>query len=508
MGFGIIMRQARPKILVIDDEQIIRDGCNRILSKENIEVHLAENGEKGLDMIREESFDIILLDLMMPGLSGMQVLEEIRQEPSELLVIVITGYATVENAVEAMKRGAYDFIAKPFTPDQLRIVVQRAFERISLFREAETLRLEREKSLRDIATEKSRITTIIHSMADGVLVVDREGNIVLNNPAVTKLLDLGEEPIVGKPLAEGIQEDELAEIIEGAMHHKEGYLRAVSQEVTIDRKKPTVIRAHAAPVRTEQGDILGCVTVLQDITTLKELDQMKSDFVAMVSHELRSPLSAIVQQLGVIQGGLAGDVTKKQEQLLGRAKERTHGLLNLIDNLLDISKIEAGRIVQQMEPLQLAEILEKVVDFSSPQAEEKGIAISLQISAPLPLIHADRQNMEEVFNNLIQNAITYTPSGGKVEISSGIRGEYVEIKVADTGIGITAEDLPKIWDRFFRVKNEKTRQIVGTGLGLPIVKGIVEAHLGSIDVESQPDVGTTFIVLIPRASGGRGGPSL
>lgn len=499
------MQVSRPKILIVDDEKIIRDGCNRILSKENIEVHLAENGEMGLEKIRDKAFDCLLLDLMMPGLSGMQVLDEIRKAHPELIVIVITGYATVENAVEAMKRGAYDFIAKPFTPDQLRLVVRRALEKIYLIREAEMLRLERERSLRDIATEKSRITTIISCMADGVLVVDREGNIVLNNPAVTKLLDIGEKSIIGKPLLEGIKDDKLAGIIEGAMNQKEGDFRAVSQEVTVDGKRSTVLRAHAAPVSIDQGDILGCVIVLQDITGLKELDQMKSDFVAMVSHELRSPLSAIYQQLGVIQEGLAGDVTKKQEQLIGRAKERTNGLLELIENLLDISKIEAGRIVQQMELLQLSEILEKLVDFLSSQAEKKGIAMGLHVSTPLPPINADRQNMEEVFNNLIQNAITYTPSGGKIEIRSGIRGEYVKIEVADTGIGIAAEDLPKIWDRFFRVKNERTRQIVGTGLGLPIVKGIVEAHLGSIEVESELDVGSTFTVHIPKASAGQEG---
>lgn len=199
------MQVSRPKILIVDDEKIIRDGCNRILSKENIEVHLAENGEMGLEKIRDKAFDCLLLDLMMPGLSGMQVLDEIRKAHPELIVIVITGYATVENAVEAMKRGAYDFIAKPFTPDQLRLVVRRALEKIYLIREAEMLRLERERSLRDIATEKSRITAIISCMADGVLVVDREGNIVLNNPAVTKLLDIGEKSIIGKPLLEGLR---------------------------------------------------------------------------------------------------------------------------------------------------------------------------------------------------------------------------------------------------------------------------------------------------------------
>ena len=167
------------RILVVDDEQIMRDGCTRILSKENWEVVAADNGETGLEAIKSgDGFDLVLLDLMMPGISGMEVLESVRQVDTNLLVIVITGYATVELAVEAMKKGAYDFIPKPFTPDQLRIVVQRALEKRTLQKEMETLRLEKEKGLRDIATEKSRIMTIINCMGDGVLVCDRDSCVV------------------------------------------------------------------------------------------------------------------------------------------------------------------------------------------------------------------------------------------------------------------------------------------------------------------------------------------
>ena len=191
-------------ILVIDDELIMRDGCTRILSKEGWSVITAENGQQGLDLIRSrpEEIDVILLDLMMPGMSGMEVLDQIRMVNANLLVIVITGYATVESAVEAMKKGAYDFIPKPFTPDQLRIVARRALEKRALQKEAEFLRREREKSLRDIATEKSKIRTIIHSMGDGVLVCDRDGYLVLTNPAASRLLNISEDLLVGMPLSE------------------------------------------------------------------------------------------------------------------------------------------------------------------------------------------------------------------------------------------------------------------------------------------------------------------
>lgn len=211
-------------ILVIDDEQIMRDGSSHILSKDGWQVLSAENGEQGLNLIQGQSgqIDVILLDLMMPGMSGMEVLDHIRAIDPNLLVIVITGYATVESAVEAMKKGAYDFISKPFTPDQLRIVVRRALEKRALQKEAEFLRREREKSLRDIATEKSKIRTIINCMGDGVVVCDRDGSIVLSNPAASRMLMISETTLMGSHISKkcGLNPD-LSRVIEESLNTKD-----------------------------------------------------------------------------------------------------------------------------------------------------------------------------------------------------------------------------------------------------------------------------------------------
>jgi signal transduction histidine kinase len=227
---------------------------------------------------------------------------------------------------------------------------------------------------------------------------------------------------------------------------------------------------------------------------------MKSEFIAMVTHELRAPIAAVEQQLNVILNKMAGEVTAKQEQLLTRAKERTKGLLNLIKDLLDLSKIEAGKMVQYKEPLSLQEVIQRVVDLMKTEAEAK--KIDLQFSAPskIPLISADRNSMEGIFTNLISNAIKYTPEGGRVWITLGEEGGFVKASVSDTGIGIKKEDLPRIFDKFYRVRTTETRQIIGTGLGLSIVKSIVDAHLGSISVESVEDGGATFTVLFPKES--------
>jgi PAS domain S-box-containing protein len=489
-------------ILVIDDEQIMREGCSRILSKDGWAVITAENGKRGLDEIQvcPEKIDVILLDLMMPGMSGMEVLDQVRTIDPNLLVIVITGYATVESAVEAMKKGAYDFIPKPFTPDQLRIVVRRALERRTLQKEAEFLRREREKSLRDIATEKSKIKTIINCMGDGVLVCDRDSCIVLSNPAASRMLKIPESSLLGNFLPQCNLHPELSKIIEESLKTKDMGYTSVSQELSIGEPGEVFLRAHTAPVRNDIGETMGSVTVLQDISHLKELDKMKSEFIAMVAHELRAPIAAVEQQLTVILNKMAGEVTPKQEQLLSRAKERTKGLLTLIKDLLDLSKIEAGMMVQYKESLSLQEVIQRVVELMMTEAEAK--KIDLQFSAPseIPFIQADRNSMEGIFTNLISNAIKYTPEGGKVWITLGEEGGFVKADVSDTGIGIKKEDLPRIFDKFYRVKTTETRQIIGTGLGLSIVKSIVDAHLGSISVESDEGGGTTFTVLFPKES--------
>ena len=490
-------------ILVIDDEAVIRDGCSRILTKEGCRVKGVENGEAGLDLItnKGESFDILLLDLMMPGISGMEVLDAIHSIDRSLIVIVITGYATVESAVEAMKKGAYDFIAKPFTPDQLRIVVRRGVEKRVLQREAENLRKEREKSLKDIAYEKSRISTIINCMVDGVLVTDRDSQIVLHNPAATRLLEIESLPIINKSLCQCVKNEDLVKAVATTLSTERSKYLEISQEITpCEGSARVFLRADTAPVLNEDGEIMGSVTVLHDITQEKELNQMKSDFLTMVSHELRAPISAIQQQLSVIEGGMAGLITEKQGKMLIRAKERTKGLLDLINDLLNVSSIDSGIVVQHKESIVLKEIVEKAYQLMEPEAEVRGIKMRLETSDPLPPVNADRENMEEVFTNLISNAIKYNVEGGGVIITLRSEGEFVRTDVTDTGIGIPEKDLPKIFDRFYRVKSSQTRTVIGTGLGLPIAKGIVEAHRGTISIKSKEGNGTTVTVLLPRAS--------
>lgn len=488
-------------ILVVDDEKIIREGAERILTKEGWKTAIAENGERGLALIKETAFNILLLDLMMPGISGMEVLKSALAIRPGILPIIITGYATIENAVEAMKRGAYDFIPKPFTPDQLRIVVRRAIDKITLERETERLRLEQARSLRDIAHEKSRTLTIINHMADGVLVTDREGMVVLSNPALSRMLGAAEEKPLGKHVSEWIKHEELARLLGRVLDAGDRDAQGVSQELAWGDPPKSFFIAHATPVRDDAGEVFGSVTIFNDVTRLKEFDRMKSEFVDMVSHEVRSPLSSIRQKLSLLSDGFAGDITTQQKEIVTRVQQRIDALIGMTSNLLDLSRIESGRLVQQKERLNLAEVISETVAMMVPEADKKGLQCDVTVDAGLYPVHADRQGMETMCTNLIANAIKYNRQGGTIAVRARNRGDFVEMQVRDTGVGIARENLSRIFDKFFRIRTDYTRQVVGSGIGLPLVKAIVEAHFGTIEVESELEKGTTFTVLIPRGRG-------
>jgi len=212
-------------------------------------------------------------------------------------------------------------------------------------------------------------------------------------------------------------------------------------------------------------------------------------------------MNSLLMQLKNITDGLAGPVTEKQQEILQRASEKILNLNNLVTELLDLSRIESGLIAHEKEQVNMRQLLADQKSFHSHYGEEKQILIQLNCPADLPLILANRQNMEEVMSNLITNGIKYSPVGATILISAATENMYLKLQVADTGFGIPEEDLEKIFSRFYRVKDSNTRQVHGTGLGLAIVKSIIESHHGKISVASEVGRGTTFTVLLPLANG-------
>lgn len=479
----------QPRVLVIDDEERIRDACSRLLTEAGFEVACAGNGENGLQMIREQHFDIVLLDLMMSGLSGFDVLAEVKSVHPDTVIIVITGYATIEHSIEAMKKGAFDFLPKPFSPQDLRLVVRKAIEFI--------------RTLQDITTEKSRMRVLINLLSDGVLATDNQKNVALANPAFLKMTQCTQTNVQGRRVEEIVDNEVLLGMIDQALGQPSGSFAEIAEEVTVGGGSSggeIVLGAKCIPFRDRAGRKLGTVTVLNDITSLKKLDRVKSDFVSMVAHEIRGPLNSVMMLIDNVRAGLAGELTGKQAEILGRVAGRIRSLTALSSELLDLAKIESGLINQEKQELDLCEVLERQVDFHREKAAAKSIELVMaKGGGPVPAV-GNPTNLEEVIANLISNAIRYTPEGGRVRAEARIEGEYAVLEVSDTGYGIEPGEQERIFERFYRVKNEQTRFISGTGLGLAIVRSIVEAHNGHIRLDSQPGKGSTFRVYLPGIS--------
>ena len=479
-------------ILVVDDEQGIREGAERILLRMGFTVSTASRGAAGLEIIYAEPVHIVFLDLKMPGMGGMEVLARIKEYNEKIMVIVVTGFATIETAIEAMKKGAYDFIPKPFEPDSLRMVVRRAQERMELSLEAEWLEKERNRTLLDLDNEKSRTRTIIESLPNGVVVTNTEGVVVLMNPAFLWSLNLDAKLKPGKSIGEYVDDEGFCQRVMGLSH---GDCPSGNNSSTYELALPDnkFLLAEGRCIMGEEKECLGAVVILVDISAMKALDQLKSDFVAKVSHELRSPLSTIHEQLVMVEKKPEND-----EYLLSRAREKTNGLISLIGDLLDLSRIEEGHTGEEVQLVAVDELLTGIVDFIKAQAESRKQSLELELPAEkLPPVLADPMALESIFGNLIANAIKYTQEGGSIKVLAELLDNQLQVAVIDNGFGMEERQLDKLFTKFFRIKTEKTRYITGTGLGLSIVKSLIDKLDGTILVTSKPDQGSTFTVKLP-----------
>jgi two-component system sensor histidine kinase/response regulator len=371
------------RILVIDDEPGIREGCRRALRSQGCLVDTAENGEQGLAKIEQDGYDLVLIDVMMPGISGIELISHIHQHDPESVCIIITGYATIELAVAAIKQGAYDFLTKPFTTDDLTMTVNQGLERRKLSLETQRLRSIEEEARR-LAEEKAR---------------------------------------------------------------------------------------------------------------LEELDRAKVTFIRLVTHELKAPISAILTYLDLILKDYIPPA--EQHEYLVRAQQRANEQLELISDLLQYGRLKEIKSPAKTGWVQLDGILSEVVEQFKPQALEKNIHLTVEITPGLPPVCMDPEQVRSVWSNLISNAVKYTPMGGSITVRLCQANGNLEGRVEDTGIGIPLEAKDRLFSEFYRAKNAKALQIPGTGLGLVIVKQIVERAGGRIWFESEAGQGSTFTFVLP-----------
>ncbi|MBI5951439.1 MAG: hybrid sensor histidine kinase/response regulator [Chloroflexi bacterium] len=360
----------KAKILIIDDEEVVLDSCLQILKGGAFEIQTASNGSDGLQKVEAFQPDLVFVDLKMPGISGFEVLEKVHTLDSTIVVVVITGFATVSSAVDAMKKGAYDFLPKPFTPDEFRLITRRSVERRRLMLEAIALR--REKEL------------------------------------------------------------------------------------------------------------------------------LREQFASIVSHELKTPLSAVQQNLFALEFELEKAMTEDQKGKFERIKTRIGDMLKLINSWLRVITVDSNKLKEGFKPLSIAGPINAAIENLATLAARKGIQVEFSAGDPPP-VNGDSLSLSEVFINIIGNSLKYSPDFTRVSIQIQVEEKQIKVSIRDEGIGIPPEDLPHIFDGFYRGKSGQ-EAAAGHGIGLAVARQIVEAHEGTVSAESAPGKGTTFIVSLPILS--------
>ncbi len=345
-----------------------------------------------------------------------------------------------------------------------------------------------------ISSEKAKLDAVLASMFEGLVVIDEQEKVVLMNPSLRGLFSVKEDP-QGSKLIEVVRNTSVQEMADKVISEKE---RLVTGEIRIFVPEEKVLRVNGVPI-IRRGRLEGAVMVFHDITELRRLEKIRQDFVANVSHELRTPLSSIKGYAETLLDGAVDDKGHARE-FIGIIHQESDRLANLINDLLDLARIESGNMELSKAPFDVLAVAKRVVESMGVQARAKSIKLGITAtSGVLPLAAGDEFGFRQVLTNLLDNALKYTSEGGDVTISIEAAGGFLQVNVADTGIGISPSDIPRIFERFYRVDKARSREAGGTGLGLSIVKHIVQAHGGRVWVESELGSGSVFSFTIPLA---------
>jgi two-component system phosphate regulon sensor histidine kinase PhoR len=348
-----------------------------------------------------------------------------------------------------------------------------------------------EATLGQLRAERDLQGRILEAMQEGVVVVDRDGRIALVNPALRSMLLVGADA-VGKLLIETVRHAQLEDLLAAA---REEPSEANRLEIELPGLKPRRLLVHAAPL---SGDDEGLLFVLVDVTELRRLESLRRDFVANASHELRTPIAAVRSATETLRDGALHDprVAARFVDIIERNAQR---LQSLLEDMLELSKLESNEFKLKRERVELGSVVPIVLALFRERAEKKAVRLGAELSPTAGAVEGDARAVEHVLSNLVDNAVKYCPAGTRVLVRASQQGDRVNLVVSDTGPGISAEHLPRVFERFYRVDAGRSRELGGTGLGLSIVKHMVEAMRGKVWVESEVGRGSTFFVSLPRA---------
>lgn len=543
----------RPSLMVVDDEEPLLQIFQEFFEGLEYELKIARSAEEAIALLQANSFELIVTDLNLPGADGLAVLRAAKQKDSDTEVIVLTGNASTLTAIDAMRQGAYDYVLKPFDLYEMDRTIQKALERRRLLDENrrfvtgmqaanEELRQSQEvlarhrdeleravheatKRIRTLYEVGKEITSSLHLEGTLQLILDRSVTLI---GAARGLLYLFDDATgqLGLMADHGLRADRELEapFLTAAVGANERALafRAPRQEKLegaagagsllvvplFQNGEPfgTVVVAGSKDLFSEDDqELLVSLASQASIAInnarvfgkIRDLDTLKSEFVAVVSHEVRTPLTAIKGTLEILGDQKYFEFSENQRELLEICSTNVARLEVLINDILDFSKLESSRLSTHFTPTDLAGLIDNAVLNIGAMAERKRIQLKPEVAPNLPEVVADELRIIQVLNNLVSNAIKFSPEDSVIRIRATLEQEGVTVRIQDSGIGIAPEDLSKLFRKFRQLDSSSTRKAGGTGLGLVISKGIVEEHGGKIWVESTVGEGSTFSFWLP-----------
>jgi signal transduction histidine kinase/CheY-like chemotaxis protein len=550
--------ERRARILVVDDEdqvvQIFRD----LLTQQGYEVVSCDNGDDAITTVTTGRFDLVLTDINLPGVDGLEVVRAAKAADKDTVVILITGYASTTTAIDALRQGAYDYITKPFDLWETAKAIERGLESRNLILENRRLIVELERANAELQEHEEilrrkveratyRLGTLYEAgkamslslslQATCDVVVAQAARVTGSRACLLFLHDQGSDDFeaiagVGVPpdryqklrfamgvgyhgqvvqsaapaLVTGVSEAVGVEEVLAALRAENALIvPLLSNESVIGTI--TAINMEGGPEFTgddaeglkmlaSQAAIAVTNAILYERT--KELDRLKSDFVAVVSHEVRTPLTSINGSLELLGDERFHQLPAPQKELLGICQANTQRLISLINDILDFSKLESSRLSLNFEQMDVERVLVEAVENIRSLAGSRGVALDLKIDPSAGAVEADPMRVGQVATNLIGNAIKFSPEEGRIEVFASGDSSTVTVSVKDYGKGIAQRDINRLFQRFAQLDSSTTRKAGGTGLGLVISKGIVEQHGGKIWVESALGKGSTFSFSLPR----------
>ncbi|UCF30201.1 MAG: response regulator [bacterium] len=483
-------------ILVVDDERFFQDLLLKILSEEGYDVSVAGSGSEAIRMFGEGSFQVVVLDLVLPDIMGTEVLTRLRELDQDLVAIMITAYASLESAIEALKAGAYDYIRKPIVREDLLRSVERALERQQLAAHNRMLFRQLEARLAEVKALSREKEEVFRILDEGLVVLEENGRIMDLNPMAERILGKGESPLAGVdfhdtgfPLPDGF----LPSVAANAGRPVRAMLEITGKGG--EHRDIQLVGLSLSPDPSVPKILLG----LRDMTEVKNLQRRREEFLAIVTHDLRTPLTSLKGFIELLMEERYEQNTMVMDYLKIIDAE-TDRMVSLINDILDLDRLDSDSLHLDIRPQVLPELLEYTEKIMEGYGRQRDVNLRSTVRGRAEdlVFLGDRNRFLQVLTNLYSNAIRFSPRGGIVESVAFREAGEVVVEILDEGPGVPPEEMERIFDKYHQVRQPFPERAKGSGLGLTIVKRIVEMHGGRIRMENRGDKqGSRFIIRLP-----------